>query len=136
MIMSLKENIQNNKAKAWYFAGIIIAACLKEVFAKVQEYLPENTLWGDVTLIVSGYAIVAVSLIAPLIFGNDGAIERVKMERKENGEEVTRLLTTNHGLDITNKLQADVREENGLTPYRYEGINKKEKNVGDIKEIL
>ena len=131
--MSLKENIQGNKAKAIYFLGIIIAACLKEVIEVIQTYLPENTWWGDSLLIITGYAIVAVSLIAPLIFGNDAAIERVKTERKKNGEEVFRLRTVNAALDVTNKLQSDLLEEQGTKSYRYEGF-KEDKKI-DRKKI-
>ena len=125
--MTLKENIQTNKTKAWYFLGIIIAACFKEVIETIQPYLEQDTWWGDALLVLTGYAIVAVSIIAPLIFGKEAEIERVKGERKELGKENARLTSENNGYNITNNLQADILKENELKEYRYEGVPKIEK---------
>jgi len=118
--MTLAENIQNNKTKAKYFLGIIIAACIKEVIETIQQYLPEDTWWGDTLLVVTGYAVVGVSIIAPLIFGNDSAIEKVKKERKALGEANEQLREHNRGLTITNNLQAGILKENNYKPYKYE----------------
>ena len=126
--MTLKENIQSNKTKAWYFLGIIIAACFKEVIETIQPYLKQDTWWGDSLLVLTGYAIVAVSIIAPLIFGKEAEIERVKEERKGLGIENARLISENNGYTITNNLQADLLEENGhVKGYRYQGVAKEEK---------
>ena len=131
--MTLKENIQTNKTKAWYFLGIIIAACFKEVVETIQPYLEQDTWWGDSLLVLTGYAIVAVSIIAPLIFGKEAEIERVKKERKDNGIELSRVVAENNAYDVTNKLQADLLNQHNLTSYRYEGFQRK-KNVKELPQ--
>ena len=130
--MTLKENIQNNKTKAWYFLGIIIAACLKEVIETIQQYLPAETWWGDSLLILTGYAVVAVSIIAPLIFGNDAEIERVKQERKDLGISNADLVGVNKALIITNKLQADLLSEGKGKSYLYEDMGKEREKIEEV----
>jgi len=133
--MTLAENIQKNKTKAWYFIGIIIAACFKGIMETIQKYLIEDTWWGDSLIIFTGYAVLAVSLIAPLIFGLDPEIKRVKDERKDIGTNYTTVLAENEGLKVTNQLQADILQQNQFKPYKYEGVVEKTETTKKVEFI-
>jgi len=125
--MTLQDNINKNKGKALYYAGIILAAMFKQLFETLSKYLPADTWWGDGLAVIFGYVIIAISIIAPLLFGNDPEITRVKSERKEIGQGKNQTDIENEGLRVTNKLQAQLLAENDLKPYeyQYEKIEKK-----------
>lgn len=117
--MTLQDNISKNKGKALYITGVILAAMFKQLFEGLSKYLPVDTWWGDGLAIIFGYIIIAVSLIAPLLFGNDPEIQRVKGERKTIGEALNDTKVENEGLRIKCALQDQLLEENKIIPIKY-----------------
>lgn len=120
--MSLKENIQSNKAAILYYTGVFLVSVLNIVVSNLDDVLPDNSILGKVIKGIADIGLIYFTIIAKFIFGKDADLDRVKLERADLGKLNEALQIKNEGLRVTNKLQSQLLKENKIEPYEYESI--------------
>jgi hypothetical protein len=137
---TLKENIQSNKAQILYYTGVFLVAALTQVVNSLDEVIPKNAWYYAMLTGIASLGLIYFTIIAKFIFGRDADLDRVKQERKEQGQENNDLRIINEGYRVTNIMQGQLLEENKLKPIIYtpEGkytIKQTSPNI-DIEEII
>ena len=131
--MTLKENIESNKAAILYYTGVFLVAAFSQIVNNLDEIIPKNAWYYGIITGIASLGLIYFTIIAKFIFGKDAALDRVKKERQQQGIENNDLRIVNEGLRVTNKLQAHLLQENKLDPImytidgQYHVINKEEK---------
>ena len=134
----IATNISRNKKVIMYYIGVFIVNVVVRGSNLLALVIPDS----PVGLFINGMAtdgVLLITFLAPWIFGGKEALDRekeetkrVKVERTQMGKDLSWEKIKNEGLRISNNLQADLREESGLKPYRYSppadvGIGSEEK---------
>lgn len=111
---TLKDRIQKNKWKIWYYFGAMLISILRITVDTIAAYLPEDELWSSGVKQILNFCLLFVSMVAPFIFGNDSEINRVKEERTDLGISNSDLRTENEGLTVQVKYQNEILKKNNL----------------------
>lgn len=133
MVNIIKNNTELNKKKIYYFIGLFSVAALRSTVEELQEIIPVDTWWGIIILNITTYGIVAYSVIAPLIFGKDTDLDRVKIERRDLGMRVHELEVENTAVHTTNNMMKQLLDENGITAVKFSYPEEEEKK--DTSEL-
>lgn len=122
----IAKNISKNKKVILYYLGVFIVNIAVRASNLLSLIIPDSALGGFANGIATD-GVLLITFLAPWIFGGREALDRekketkrIKIERTGIGIELSRVNVVNEGLRVTNELQAGVREENGLKPYRYD----------------
>ena len=130
--MGLKENIQSNKAAILYYSGVFLVSVFNIVVSNLDDVLPIDSIWGKIIKGIADIGLIYFTIIAKFIFGRDADLDRVKIERQKLGNLNEDLKVQNEGLRITNKLQAQLLQENALNPYEYSIELKKTQKIDEL----
>lgn len=124
--MSLKSNIQSNKAAILYYTGVFLVSAFNVTVQQMGDVIPQDIWWGQVIQGIANLGLIYFTIIAKFVFGRDADLDRVKTERKDLGVLLEASNIKNEGYRITNMLQADILNENQFKPYRYSELKEKE----------
>jgi len=118
-------NIKNNRKYILYFLGALIGGSLRIVVDQVQIAIP-NSWWGLAIIQILNLILIFYAFIAPFVFGGKETIDELKIdkvnlktERTTQGKEISTLRSTNNAILVTNNLQSQLLEENGITSLRF-----------------